>query len=122
MLENSVFQNAIGHFVFRNVDFISRSTDNFSKDRIARIARALKSSGATQATQRHSRESRLLVFLQKLSYMSYEKVFYLIKWLNRGKRLLIVLKYKSSSKSAVNAGIPQNFLSNNFCFEWAKES
>ena len=55
------------------------------------------------------------------SVLSYEKVFYLIESFRSGKRLLIVLKHKSFSKCATNAGIHQNFLSNIPWFEWAKE-
>ena len=47
----------------------------------------------------------------------YKKFFYLIESCSSGKRLRIVLKHKQSSKCAIDAGIPQNFLSNILCFE-----
>ena len=54
--------------------------------------------------------------------MASWKGFYLVELFRIGKRLWIALKHKSSSKCAINAGIPQNFLSDILCFEWAKES
>ena len=59
-----------------------------------RIARVLKISGATQAL-----------------------VLDNIKVLLESSILQIVLKHKSSYKCAINTGIPQNFLSDSFCFE-----
>ena len=50
-----------------------------------------------------------------------KKFFYLVESCSSGKRLSIVLKHKPSSKCAINAGTPQNFLSNILCFKWAKE-
>ena len=52
----------------------------------------------------------------------YEKVFYVIEPFPSGKRLWVALKHESSFKCVINAGIPQSFLSNILCLEWAKES
>ena len=54
-------------------------------------------------------------------YGVIKSFFYLIESCSSGKRLRIVLKHKQSSKCAIDAGIPQNFLSNILCFEWANE-
>ena len=53
--------------------------------------------------------------LQMYITWRYEKLLYLIESLSSGKR--IVLNHKSSSKCAINAGLPQNFLSDIISFE-----
>ena len=122
-LENSVFQNAIPYFIFRNFCFNSRSTVNLLTVIADRIARVLKTSGATHAVVLDISKAFYRVWHTglldkfKLYYMAFEKVFCRIESFRSGKRLLIALKHKSSSKCAINAGIPQKFLSNILYFE-----
>ena len=47
-LENSIFQNAISYFLFKNFCFTFRCTANLWTVHADRIARVLKTSGATQ--------------------------------------------------------------------------
>ena len=92
ILENSVFQNAIYYFIFRNFCFTSRSIANILTFIVDIIARVLKTSGATQAVldiSKTFRESGITVFFTNLGSQiwRYEKVFYLIESFRSSKIL-----------------------------------
>ena len=87
-----------------------------------RTDKGLKISGATQDLVLDTSNVYFRAWHTGLRYKCrlydiMKKVFYLIKSFCR--RLLIILKHKSSSKCAINA---QNFLSNIYCFQWKKQS
>ena len=68
------------------------------------------------------RESHIFFFFRNQVIWRFEKAFYLVESFCSGKRLWILLKHRSPSKCAINAGIPQNFLPDIVSIEGAKEN
>ena len=93
ILENSIFQNAIYYFIFRNFCFTSRSIANILTFIVDIIARVLKTFSATQAVvldiSKTFRESGITVFFTNLGLQiwRYEKVFCLIESFRSSKIL-----------------------------------
>ena len=110
-------------FLHRNICSTFRYIANLLTVVADIIARVLKTSGATQSLiyQRFFTESGTLVFFTNLGYMALWKGVLLIVSFRSGKKLWSVLKHKSSSKCAINTGIPENFLSNIFALNGQKK-